>query len=854
MSDKAWLVGELLSLGFDVSLCEQAAEQTSTLAEASEWILDTLEVGQQAESAVAAEPTNTNIETTQVMDCLPLKSIHPSRSEEDYIRETQARATKVAKDNAAQRRMEREARRRTLQAIEEDKARRRELGKAKLTCIDPCPNGTEAQPPAPTPQANHLSRPTSNEATLQIRLPDGRVLRETFLASTTLQTVFELVLREVGSMSIVDLALRMPTGAKAYTCNDAARTLLEAGMAPSAAMMVIDQRKQKPMSGVSSYRDYRRAEPPIHSRSAGNGPNIHGLAYRNGGGNLRSQQFGVPQRSVFSGSGHSLKAETPVRDADGDVETHYESAQVPSTSPQTDLASRRQAALQKWNERLFEKSNSESAASRQSVHKPSQPPKSLKDITSDLITPYIGSVKPGTADILKSLNRLSSTVAESLLGKLKEQGTLNERAFGRLGACFLDNVILDAYDRTTDTLIEAITVTPSVHSITKFSARSCDVLTNVGIRQLEYLRALEWIDLASCNISDTGLCAFAGLTSLRHLDVSKSKIKFVGLSTFLNTTKSKDCLEWISVQGCPGVGSKDLIHVFEVLPNLVHLDVSFTTSNEDQAIHSPASFKKLESLNLAGTNFGEDTMKQVVCRLGNLKSLNLLGMTQVDPLKLGAIGRALPHLTNIRFPSRDQPLEYVLSSFTRSLSHLDLNAFRNVTELAMEHIGQMLQLKVLNLSNTHVTDEGLANLKDLAKLEEIYLDRCRVGDIGCRTFLTFTHLHTLSLAYTSITDATLEAMSDTSTSVFNPTLRILNCAGCAVTDRGVYALRTMENLVNLNLDNTQVSRACPMYLAHLNSLQPLRLKGITKLAPDEGELQQEHVPGHLFSDAMQIGP
>lgn len=76
---------------------------------------------------------------------------------------------------------------------------------------------------------------------------------------------------------------------------------------------------------------------------------------------------------------------------------------------------------------------------------------------------------------------------------------------------------------------------------------------------------------------------------------------------------------------------------------------------------------------------------------------------------------------------RDEDLANV-KRFTR-LKEIDLSD-TNVTNKALEHLSSMKSLRKIWLDNTHVDDEALASLAELSKLQKLSLKDCNVTDAG----------------------------------------------------------------------------------------------------------------------------
>ena len=68
----------------------------------------------------------------------------------------------------------------------------------------------------------------------------------------------------------------------------------------------------------------------------------------------------------------------------------------------------------------------------------------------------------------------------------------------------------------------------------------------------------------------------------------------------------------------------------------------------------------------------------------------------------------------------------------------------------------LTKLTSLNLSNTKITDAGLAHLKGLTNLEKLWLYKTNVTDAGLAHLKGFKKLNGLNLSFTLVTDPQLQ--------------------------------------------------------------------------------------------------
>jgi len=139
-----------------------------------------------------------------------------------------------------------------------------------------------------------------------------------------------------------------------------------------------------------------------------------------------------------------------------------------------------------------------------------------------------------------------------------------------------------------------------------------------------------------------------------------------------------------------------------------------------------------------------------------------------------------------------------------------------VTDRGMEIIGQWKSLRVLGVYTDkqcrRVTDQGLAAISGLTKLENLCLRGMHITDASTHHLRCFPNLKELDLSATEITDAALADISQLNH------LRQLCLGDTRVTDEGMKSLAKLVHLRTLQLSNTAVSDEG---MAHLRNL-PIR--------------------------------
>jgi hypothetical protein len=122
-------------------------------------------------------------------------------------------------------------------------------------------------------------------------------------------------------------------------------------------------------------------------------------------------------------------------------------------------------------------------------------------------------------------------------------------------------------------------------------------------------------------------------------------------------------------------------------------------------------------------------------------------------------------------------------------------------DLDAQHLTKLREMKVLVLSMTEVTDDGMANMTGLVNLEVLELDGTEITDDGLRHLRRLKNLDLLSLDWTRVTDSGLQYLGRL------PRLRRLDLGNTQVTDKGLEHLKGLSRLRELYVKNTEVTDA-----------------------------------------------
>ncbi len=167
---------------------------------------------------------------------------------------------------------------------------------------------------------------------------------------------------------------------------------------------------------------------------------------------------------------------------------------------------------------------------------------------------------------------------------------------------------------------------------------------------------------------------------------------------------------------------------------------------------------------------------------------------------------------------------------------------KQFSDADMKHISGLLHLRTLNISDTQVTDTGLAELKTLVNLDTLVIGSlnatganlkelaglkslrhlnftfAKVSDEGLKDIALLTGLKELILMEAEITDATLKEIAKLKD------LEVLDLNGARkVTDAGLKELLVLEHLRTLRISSTGVTDAGLLELTKLKKLDAIFL-------------------------------
>jgi Leucine-rich repeat (LRR) protein len=212
-----------------------------------------------------------------------------------------------------------------------------------------------------------------------------------------------------------------------------------------------------------------------------------------------------------------------------------------------------------------------------------------------------------------------------------------------------------------------------------------------------------------------------------------------------------------------------------------------------------SSLQSLEHLNLEGTLITDDGLKYLA-GLTKLRSI-VLRWTRVT-------GRGLHHLRDLR---ELETLDLSSSEFARSAE-----------------LGELKTLQRLNISDTPLSDTGLADIAKLNGLKILLLSfhgsklqPPQFTDAGVAHLRSCRALEEIDLGSSRVGDAALAGLSGATKL---RTLRLYNCR--RVTDTGLQYLQPLSHLESLDLWGATLTGNGLRYLDGMTSLRTLRLDSV----------------------------
>ena len=201
------------------------------------------------------------------------------------------------------------------------------------------------------------------------------------------------------------------------------------------------------------------------------------------------------------------------------------------------------------------------------------------------------------------------------------------------------------------------------------------------------------------------------------------------------------------------------LRALKAAPAIEELNLAFAEQITDEGVATVKGWKQLRRLNLRGTKITDATL-EFLSGVPSLEWLDI-GWAQITDTGLGHLA-ALTNLRHLAMGGNkltDTSLQFLRQ--TPQIEYLDLGGTQRtdsglwslqLSEIGMQSVAAVTELRELRLSGTAVTGRGLALLASLPKLERLNLQACKkLQDDAAPVLSRFTHLKSLDLKDSAMT-------------------------------------------------------------------------------------------------------
>ncbi|NRB41396.1 MAG: hypothetical protein HRU20_23475 [Pseudomonadales bacterium] len=224
-----------------------------------------------------------------------------------------------------------------------------------------------------------------------------------------------------------------------------------------------------------------------------------------------------------------------------------------------------------------------------------------------------------------------------------------------------------------------------------------------------------------------------------------------------------------------------------------------------QHLAEVANIPKLHSLSLRGAPLNV-SVTDIFRILAGAKELRRLDLTMVK----GVTDESLGQIVGLS-----------------ALEDLSLDNCGSVTNLGLEEVAKLKNLRSLNLVSTQVDDDGMYFLKHATNLESLNLNFTRVDGQGLLHLAELPKLTSINIQRNRST-ADMTRMNLSALGRGFSALRRLSVGGNHITDANVASLTSLTNLQSLTFHTigfTQITDDGVAMLSNLSDLRELRIDG-----------------------------
>jgi hypothetical protein len=186
---------------------------------------------------------------------------------------------------------------------------------------------------------------------------------------------------------------------------------------------------------------------------------------------------------------------------------------------------------------------------------------------------------------------------------------------------------------------------------------------------------------------------------------------------------------------------------------------------------------------------------QAVAAFRDLRHLTV-GRCSIDDWAFDCL-RGFSRLESLKIHSKKLKGDCLHQIVSPSLEWLDLRD-SPIEDAALLQLNTSLPIETLELSNTRITDVGLAHVLKLTNLRLLAVERTAIKGHGFKNAIT-RHLGNVNLSSTALDDTTVAYLCEL------PSLGVCALNGTAVTNNGLLKLAQMPNLSLVEVRDTRVT-------------------------------------------------
>lgn len=255
---------------------------------------------------------------------------------------------------------------------------------------------------------------------------------------------------------------------------------------------------------------------------------------------------------------------------------------------------------------------------------------------------------------------------------------------------------------------------------------SLDLLDHIGtdaiLEKLRAAKALVWISLELCDISDAGLECIASLSQVEDLTIWRCP----------NLTPEA----FRAIEGHRGVQS---VHVRDIVI-------------DDTTLESLSKLPHLQDLELFESPKITNAGMRHVANMRSLSRLSLVANPRISDDGFAYL-KNLVSLTRLSIDSEaltDKTLENVAGM--KKLKYLNLADANKINGSGFRHFAMLERLEILSTRGTTCSDSCLRYLTPLRNLKQLYLDGNGITDKGLRALKGLAKLKSIELSSTNVTE------------------------------------------------------------------------------------------------------